>query len=888
MNLNWNQDILAAVHDAAGFDPSSWILVGPGVSREEIKALLLNEGLSISGPAIQGLSQLAASVLRVPKEKILDQPFSRQEILRALVDQSIRGRAESELRRHRRQRTFFKKLDRAVQSTLLSFSTDAHRESVLEFIRARSGDSLLRSEILGIATGYVAFVEGEGLLDPSLLLLRSAELLESGQWNLNSKPEKIAYISAQSPQGLENRFLEALESCLQLKLQKIVPMPYAQQASRIESKIQIDRWHSIEDAAYATAEKWVEVVKSGTDASDIGVVISDTPSIRRSLMQAFKELGCTLEDSRDPTVVKRNELVKRALLQLEVVGRGFKREDVLKFETHIERIREIQSRGIRARLESYKGGRLSELYDELSALNLVFGQKLAVAEIKHAHLKWISDKVVGGASEYSEVFGFFQKIWESIESDWTRLGWQTRKMRTALWVESLSLRIAEAAPPVVQLKNKGGVRLYRLQQMPAQFPKKAIFFGLASDFISGAKVSDHFLTQRDREMVRNDFDVRSARDQQQERQALLKNWITNTDSLLIEDFDYDWDGSEREGCEVALLESDLTMDQFLITEKGPHPRYAPCFDELQTEPPQQVQLPFAQPITELKATELEAWTRCPFRGLTRIKWKLDDLDEPEMDLRAIDRGIILHEAIKYLLNSRDEDGVVRLQLEEAIERAWQSQKPRHFFRGKRLEQIAKKSLMPILTKFMEAEFKYFERTKAKSVMLDNQRVESMFEGIRVFGQPDRVDAVPGGLFVMDFKSGQSPSAKQMVESGYRLQLPFYAVAAQKSLQKRVTGLQFITLDKKGTRSRGIFFSEFNKKEGNYYYTKANKNVLDEEPEVVLKKCEENIESSVALIKAGEFSPVPKIPPKQECPRCPEFYLCGRSRVRTSEEDGVEE
>jgi ATP-dependent helicase/nuclease subunit B len=53
-----------------------------------------------------------------------------------------------------------------------------------------------------------------------------------------------------------------------------------------------------------------------------------------------------------------------------------------------------------------------------------------------------------------------------------------------------------------------------------------------------------------------------------------------------------------------------------------------------------------------------------------------------------------------------------------------------------------------------------------------------FEGVRVHGKPDRIDRLPGGgLAIVDYKTGQPPSAS-MVEAGFALQLGVLGLIAQ--------------------------------------------------------------------------------------------------------------
>src|SRR5690606_19600278 len=103
-----------------------------------------------------------------------------------------------------------------------------------------------------------------------------------------------------------------------------------------------------------------------------------------------------------------------------------------------------------------------------------------------------------------------------------------------------------------------------------------------------------------------------------------------------------------------------------------------------------------------------------------------------------------------------------------------------------------------------------------------------------------------GLFVIDYKTSSSqPSGKDMIESGYRLQLPYYALAAMARYGKPVYGVQFVELTRKGARSKGVFLKRFNgKKEGCLTHTRAYTSIFDvEDPAELWSKAREHVEAA---------------------------------------------
>src|SRR6185312_15119153 len=95
---------------------------------------------------------------------------------------------------------------------------------------------------------------------------------------------------------------------------------------------------------------------------------------------------------------------------------------------------------------------------------------------------------------------------------------------------------------------------------------------------------------------------------------------------------------------------------------------------------------------------------------------------------------------------------------------------------------------------------------------DQRQFRIEFPKFVIRGKPDRIDQHPEGVFIMDYKtSGGVPHGCEMVDEGYRLQLPFYALAVRKELNQAVLGVQFVELDRRGSRKSGIFFKPFNGK-----------------------------------------------------------------------------
>jgi RecB family exonuclease len=218
--------------------------------------------------------------------------------------------------------------------------------------------------------------------------------------------------------------------------------------------------------------------------------------------------------------------------------------------------------------------------------------------------------------------------------------------------------------------------------------------------------------------------------------------------------------------------------------------------------------------------------------------------------------------------------------QEALDQAWQLRQPRGLLRGQRIEAYARGRLLEVLKKFSAREQEYREKSGARIFQLESPDALELTVGdVRITGRPDRIDETKQGLFIMDYKtSADLPSGQEMVGLGYRLQLPFYALAAQEKFRRQVIGAQFIELNPDGRRTKGIFFADFNGKDpGKLTALRSNStSLMSASLEETWRSCQESIARDAAAISKGLFEAKPK--KAKECDRCDVFDLCGRGRL----------
>jgi ATP-dependent helicase/DNAse subunit B len=191
--------------------------------------------------------------------------------------------------------------------------------------------------------------------------------------------------------------------------------------------------------------------------------------------------------------------------------------------------------------------------------------------------------------------------------------------------------------------------------------------------------------------------------------------------------------------------------------------------------------------------------------------------------------------------------------------------------------------MPLLRKFLEVETESIRHSGSKIIALEGPQLSDRYSLTTLKGLPDRVDHYAKGLVLIDYKSStDNPSAQEMMNEGYRLQLPFYALAAQKHFKIEPRALQFIAFDKKGTRTKGLFFREdISLEEGSLIRKKPHARSASEvtlPPDEVWATLRQRIQEAVQAMEKGDFSLRPKYP-KEECPRCRMRDACGERRYQ---------
>jgi RecB family exonuclease len=883
--------------------------VGAGFSREDIKAFIQAHGRGFTGDSITSLPKIALKIAssqnaELDASKVLG-ALARQEVLRILLAEKRITAHLPELKRLKRQSGFFRKLDGAIQAARIAFAHEEEGAVYGERLQTRFGDNPVREELQRLSMAYEAWLDGGSLMDPPMVLRLATQILNERGWPEHlPRPESVHVFSAQLEESLERAFWDAMAR--HAEVMRVGPLqnreapaqsepPTAQATTACAQPWQWELWHTLDDAAEELADR-MATAEAESGYRDCVVLIPDTSSARRSLRRALESRGVPLADPRDPTRLRWEEGLKWATLPLASVARAFERDEVISYLQAHQRgpelpglIAEIQSRGIRMGLYSYTGGKLAPVHARLAELQDALGGRRTCADLGEAHLRFLRTSV-GTEPHRQWIVPFFESLWREFAADTARVRQAERKAPPLYWWERLQSRLAESPAPLERLKPEQGVAVYRLHQAPVSRPSRVYVLGLPAAWLSGQGLGDYWFSERERETLSGEFALRSGISQRQERLAALQAWVRGAEQVCFLDAAYDADGRERESIDALLRElgSSLAAAESIVPEKamerGAHSRWVRSYGAQRPLPPLEVKLPPMPAASdgtppEITATALDSYSRCGLMALAYQRWRLRDTREPDTDLWPDARGNILHAAVKLLLESRDPSGRFSLTSREALDQAWKLENPRGLLRSPRAETYVRERMVQVLDTFREKEYEYFDRAPSKIASLDSRYFKLAFEDVSIVGTPDRIDEHPDGIFVLDYKTSSSlPHGTDMVELGYRLQLPFYALAAQRELEKPVLGVQFVQLNKKGSRGSGIFFKKYNGKTPGKLttLTAASKSLLSLEPVDAWAALSEKMHAHARGFVSGQFNARPK--KDKECDSCLIADLCGFRRL----------
>ncbi len=902
----------------AGLKPRCGLIIPAELNQEEIKEALLEQGLALGPYAVMRLEGLAQEIVRRSdgEAPLLISPSLSLEVVKRLVLSAGGGEHFPNLRKKVVHRKQLQSIARALTQGRRSYAhlEEAHvmtaRLNEAERSMSAEGPSsgaILFAEFLKLRVAFESWIKQISPMraDSPLLLAQAAELLQSPQAPqlLRALPQEWLFLRVRGTQEpLEEYFLESLRSVSQLHFMKLDDVVTIAESPNITGFIA----HTLDDGADALAKRLRDDAEKKSLEQSI-IIFNGSPEQRRILNRALGAVGLEQWDSRDPHAFLLDPVLQKSLLPLQMIAQGFAKDVVkdwiasfaqVSVEEKREWLKQVENSGLLGKEGVAEYERVhAGLAQALKGATEIFPGKATVTDWAEAHMAWLEKFMTEAFS--AGKFEFITRAWSDLAVDLHALYAPARKFFPSYIFERLRRKLEEMPAPAPRTRpcaKTRGVRVYRLGQMPARAWEKAYVFGLTTadvDQRAAQETHDEWFRRRVRDRLSVDFALRAEHAEHSPRASALQSLrrvIAQSRSVTWMDCQYDPAGKERETAQGLLTE--LGLPAPLFAPIGCHPVRLASYSTVRISTPIEVKLNPVEvsPRTawRLSTTAVENYSKCPFLSLLFDRWRLRDVEDADLEMPAHQQGIFLHEVVRRVVEFLDNNPGKVPHLENLIEQTWREKRPQAMLRGERLDRLAQRKLLPILENFLAAELEYRARVDSSRLILDDTELKFQTEvdvpergavAVEIKAKPDRVDRLPEGLWIMDYKSGKNtPKARQMLEKGYRLQLPIYALAVAAHFREAVIGAQFVQLHRQGKRSDGIFFVRHNGKGPGKPtdLTKRSHSLLDAEPGAVWEQFNALIGDELRKMATGEFSAIPKLP-NASCPQCRARVACGINR-----------
>ena len=204
------------------------------------------------------------------------------------------------------------------------------------------------------------------------------------------------------------------------------------------------------------------------------------------------------------------------------------------------------------------------------------------------------------------------------------------------------------------------------------------------------------------------------------------------------------------------------------------------------------------------ASQINDYGSCPFRFFAKHALRLDSPSEPGEGFTSNRLGMAYHEILEHLyirleskeiLVSTESPEAVAPVVEEVVEEILQKLLDDGTIRKNALWDFEKSEIKRRVARLLHKESEWNEETPAKPVHFERKFgiggteplvIETEDGQVRLRGQIDRIDERDDGLVVIDYKTKRTPIRHSDALDGRDLQLPIYAMAASRVIEKGKT------------------------------------------------------------------------------------------------------
>lgn len=273
-------------------------------------------------------------------------------------------------------------------------------------------------------------------------------------------------------------------------------------------------------------------------------------------------------------------------------------------------------------------------------------------------------------------------------------------------------------------------------------------------------------------------------------------------------------------------------------------------------------------------SRLEAYGSCPHQFFVGSGLDMQAIEPPAFGLDAAQLGSVLHEILEGAYRAAADPAdpeLVIAAMKELSKEIFEQAPDRQGFRPTALWEVEQAQYLEALERSVEGLSQEgdgwtpiaYERPFG---MLGEPPLEMEVTGerIRIRGLIDRLDrSAQGQLRVVDYKTGSSHLGSKDLQTGLRLQLPIYALAAQEALGlgEPVDGFYWMIL--RGAPG-GLRLAKFKYEEGDVSYNGTRG---------AIALAHQHVQKIISGVRDGSFPPVP---PQGGCPEyCPATAWCWR-------------
>jgi len=323
----------------------------------------------------------------------------------------------------------------------------------------------------------------------------------------------------------------------------------------------------------------------------------------------------------------------------------------------------------------------------------------------------------------------------------------------------------------------------------------------------------------------------------------------------------------------------------------------------------------------LSASTLERYARCPFRFFAEQVLRLAELDEPQEEIDALERGSVMHKILNRFYTERRARGRVELHEDdnpgdalEHIRRIAREELDRMPFEGLFWEMERERILggrgrgfRGVLEMFIEAEMqprgtslpRYFEASFGRPYESEESDITLALpevvigEGdsqVRLIGRIDRIDVAEADgrplALAIDYKTGTPPTSDDVLKY-LSLQLPVYMMALQQAEFQPAGGAYYCLKDNPKDFGIGGFFADSAAMKGFFGIGQNKRKGLLDAGELAdtIRSARDAILRYAAGIRSARFNPSTLDPQDSGCRYCQFNGICRRNLAKAAQVAG---